>query len=107
MGGYGGMGGMMGSPYGPMAFAQGGPVNPEGGLGDGISAAIVSGDGQVEPAMLSPGEYVIPADVVSMIGDGDTGAGSSMLDQMLARIRTEKTGNPSQLPPMNPASLVG
>jgi hypothetical protein len=108
MGGFGGF-----NPYArrsPWGFAQGGEVpaaNPMGGLGDGIAAAIVAPDGSAEPAMLSPGEYVIPADVVSMIGDGDTDAGSDQLDQMLARIRVEKTGSPEQLPPMNPNALVG
>ena len=109
-GGFGGGFGMR-NPYarysGPMMFAQGGPVNPDGGMGDGIAAAIVAPDGSSEPAMLSPGEYVIPADVVSMLGDGDTDSGSDMLDQMLTSVRMQKTGQPNQLPPTNPNLLPG
>lgn len=76
-------------------------------MGDGIAAAIVSPDGSSEPALLSPGEYVIPADVVSMLGDGDTDAGSDQLDQMLGRVRMQKTGTPNQLPPADLSLLPG
>jgi len=46
------------------------------------------------PAMLSEGEFVIPADVVSMLGDGSTKAGSSALTQMMHEIRSMSRSAP-------------
>lgn len=43
-----------------------------------------------QEAALSEGEYVIPADVVSMLGDGNTDAGAKILDQMCEQIRKTK-----------------
>lgn len=43
-----------------------------------------------QPAALSEGEYVIPADVVSMLGDGNSDAGAKILDQFCKQIRKEK-----------------
>lgn len=93
-----GMGG-----WGMRGYAQGGMVNPEGGMGDGIPAMI---EGAGTPTALSPGEYVVPADVVSMIGDGDTNAGADQLDAMVSRVRMSKTGSPAQMPPMDPTLLA-
>ena len=45
---------------------------------------------------VSPGEYIIPADVVSMLGDGNSDEGSDKLDNMLDRVRVEKTGTKEQ-----------
>lgn len=50
--------------------------------------AVISDTG--EPAALSHGEYVIPADVVSMIGDGNSEAGAKILDGLLVDIRKAK-----------------
>lgn len=47
-------------------------------------------------AMLSDGEYVMPADVVGHLGDGSSDAGSKALDQIVAHIRKVKTGNTQQ-----------
>lgn len=62
---------------------RGGPVH--GGQDDTI------------PIMAARGEYVIPADVVSGLGDGYTGAGAKKLDDMVANIRGHK-GSPKKLP---------
>ncbi len=48
------------------------------------------------PANLSDGEYVIPADAVSMMGDGSTDAGGRELDQLVAKVRMQKTGTRKQ-----------
>lgn len=64
----------------------------EMGMDDSVPAAI---DG-AQPAKLSSGEVVIPADVVSMLGDGNTRAGASILRQMVERVRLQKTGSPVQ-----------
>lgn len=46
--------------------------------------------GEGTPAALSEGEYVIPADVVSMLGDGNSDAGAKILEQFCKQIRQEK-----------------
>lgn len=67
-------------------------VGEGGGMDDMIGGTIA---GQ-QPVALSPGEYVVPADVVSSIGDGSTDAGVKQLDGMLDRVRMEKTGTTKQ-----------
>jgi hypothetical protein len=52
----------------------------EGGFAHGGQADTI-------PAMLSEGEFVIPADVVSILGDGNSRAGGSALQQMMQQIR--------------------
>ena len=43
-----------------------------------------------QPAALSDGEFVIPADVVSHLGNGNSDAGAKVLEKMMARIRKER-----------------
>ena len=57
--------------------------------------------GDQQPVAVSPGEYIVPADVVSGLGDGSTDAGVKELDQMLDRVRMERTGMTNQPRPMN------
>jgi len=57
--------------------------------------------GDQQPVAVSPGEYIVPADVVSGLGDGSTDAGVEELDQMLDRVRMERTGMTRQPRPMN------
>lgn len=47
---------------------------------------------------LSGGEYIFPADVVSMLGDGNTKAGGQLLDQAIERLRKMKYGRKRQPP---------
>ena len=76
-------------------LAEGGYLNGEGdGMSDGISALI---DGEQEAA-LSDGEFVIPADVVSHIGNGSSEAGASKLYGMMDKIRQARTGSTEQAP---------
>ena len=59
------------------------------------------GDGQSDdiPAMLADGEFVIPADVVSALGNGSTKAGSDKLYDMMHNIRrTHRAGDHKDLP---------
>jgi len=72
----------------------GGVIGPGSGVSDSIPATI---DGR-EPARLSSGEYVVPSDVVSHVGDGDTNAGIAAIDQMMGQIRQAKTGSPASPP---------
>ena len=67
-----------------------------GGVGGGLDDSIPAVTDGNSPAALSSGEFVIPADVVAHIGDGNTQNGSAKLSDMLSRIRAYKTGNGSQ-----------
>ena len=50
--------------------------------------------------MLANGEFVIPADVVSSLGNGSNEAGASVLDELLQVIRQHKQDHdPKELPP--------
>jgi hypothetical protein len=81
------------------ASSRGGPVHgPGGGLDDAVPAVI---DGK-QPAKLSSGEYIIPSDAVSHLGDGSTAQGIRQLDGMVNRVRTARTGTtrqPARTPP--------
>ena len=67
-----------------------------GGVGDGMSDDIPANiDGEQEAA-LSEGEFVIPADVVSHLGNGSSSAGARRLYDMMATIREARTGSPEQ-----------
>jgi hypothetical protein len=61
--------------------------------------AMGPGHGQEDriPAMLSDGEYVIPADVVSRLGNGSNDHGARILDNLRAQVRKED-GRPNKLP---------
>lgn len=83
--------------------AQGGIMtlgNKSGGYldgpGDGMSDSIPGSIAGKQPARLADGEFVIPADVVSHIGNGSSKAGAKQLYGMLDRIRVARTGNPDQ-----------
>jgi hypothetical protein len=75
-------------------LAGGGKIvtGPGGGLDDLIPTTI---DGR-RAARLSDGEFVIPADVVSMFGDGSSRAGSQKLYDLVKGVRREKTGTTRQ-----------
>ena len=73
-----------------------------GGMDDRVGGTIA---GQA-PVALSPGEYVVPADVVSSIGDGSTDSGVEKLDGMLDRVRSEKTGTTKQPAPLRSGGVL-
>jgi len=66
------------------------------GPGDGMSDNIKANIDGVQEARLADGEFVIPADVVSHIGNGSSNAGAKKLHDMMNRIRHARTGNPRQ-----------
>jgi hypothetical protein len=74
----------------------------DGGMADTIGG-VVSGGDQVS---LSSGEFIIPADVVSMLGDGNSDAGADALHSLMERVRRMKTGSGEQAPPMDPRSVM-
>jgi hypothetical protein len=80
-------------------FARGGYLDGEGdGMSDSIPATI---EGK-QPARLADGEFVIPADVVSHLGNGSTKAGAQHLYAMLDKVRKARTGNKKQGKQINP-----
>lgn len=76
------------------------------GPGDGMSDHIPAMIGKRQPARLADGEFVIPADVVSHLGNGSTEAGAKQLYAMMSRIRKARTGNPKQGKQVDPRKLM-
>jgi hypothetical protein len=74
-------------------YARGGYLD---GQGDGMSDSIPATIEGKQPARLADGEFVIPADVVSHMGNGSTKAGSKRLYSMLDRVRKARTGHTKQ-----------
>ena len=84
-------------------LAKGGYINgPGDGMSDDIPATI-NGD---EPAALADGEFVIPADVVSHLGNGSSDAGSKRLYGMMDKVRKARTGNEKQGKQINPERFM-
>lgn len=87
-------------------FAAGGRTPANGkflmGDGDGMSDDIPATISDKQPARLADGEFVIPADVVSHIGNGSSKAGAQKLYKMMADIRKDRTGKTKQAPAIKP-----
>jgi hypothetical protein len=66
------------------------------GQGDGMSDDIPFNIEGEQPALLARDEYVIPADVVAMVGNGSSDAGADHIDQAIAGIRQAKYGRDQQ-----------
>ena len=71
------------------------------GMADTIPASI---DGR-DPAALSGGEFVIPADIVSGMGNGNSDAGAKSLYAMMDKVRQARTGMKKQPPAINPNQM--
>jgi hypothetical protein len=89
------------------AMSQGGvPTYAKGGYldgpGDGMSDSIPATIEGKQPARLADGEFVVPADVVSHLGNGSTKAGSQRLYGMLDKVRKARTGTAKQGKQINP-----
>lgn len=68
------------------------------GPGDGMSDSIPAVIGKRQPARLADGEFVVPADVVSHLGNGSTDAGARKLYSMMDKVRKARTGKKKQAP---------
>lgn len=117
-GGYGGPGDNASAGYGgsdnwaaggyikPKNYANGGVVALEGGgkiaigPGGGLDDLIPTSINGRRAAALSDGEFVIPADVVSMFGDGSSNAGARRLYDLVRQVRETKTGRSEQAGPL-------
>jgi hypothetical protein len=76
------------------------------GPGDGMSDNIPASIGDKQPARLADGEFVVPADVVSHLGNGSTDAGAKQLYAMLDKVRKARTGNHKQGKQINAGKFV-
>jgi len=57
------------------------------GPGDGVSDSIPATIGNKQPARLADGEFVVPARIVSELGNGSTEAGARQLYAMMDRVQ--------------------
>ncbi len=76
------------------------------GPGDGMSDDIPATIADKQPARLANEEFVIPADVVSHLGNGSSESGAKVLYDMMARVRKARTGNPKQGKQIDPHKLM-
>jgi hypothetical protein len=97
-------GGIMHSSLG--GYAAGGNPRLLQGPGDGMSDNIPATINGRQPARLADGEFVIPADVVSHLGNGSTEAGAKQLHGMMDKVRKARTGNPKQGKEINPEKYM-
>ena len=74
------------------------------GPGDGMSDDIPASIGKDQPALLADGEFVVPADVVSGLGNGSTDAGARQLYAMMEAVRKARTGTDKQAPEIDSSS---
>jgi hypothetical protein len=94
-----------GGPNSQNHFASGGMTSLGGysdggqmlkGPGDGMSDSIPANIANKQPARLANEEFVIPADVVSHLGNGSSDAGAKQLYSMMDRVRKARTGTKKQ-----------
>ena len=96
--------------------AQGGIPMAQGGIADagrylrgktdGMADEIETTIDEEQPALLSHGEFVIPADVVSHLGNGNSEAGAEKLYEMMDRIRVARTGTKEQGKEIDPDKFI-
>lgn len=85
----------------PGAQTEGQMKGDGGGMDDRLMGMI----GSSQPVALSTDEFVVPADVVSALGDGSSDAGAKVLYDMMDSVRRYKGGKTEQPPKMNPETL--
>jgi hypothetical protein len=84
------------------SFAEGGRIRGAGGGLDDLVPGTIEGRQRVR---LADGEFVVSADVVSALGDGSTDQGVRKLQEMMNRVRREKTGKTKQPGPISHKAL--
>jgi len=87
-------------------LAKGGEPRYLQGQTDGMADQIPSNIDGDQEAALSHGEFVIPADVVSHLGNGNSDAGAQKLYEMMDRIREARTGTKEQGKEINPDKFM-
>ena len=86
----------------PNAQTEGMVKGPGGGMDDQVMGTI----GGQQDVAVSPGEYIVPADVVSGLGDGNSESGAAELDKMNQKVRMARGGTVEQPPPVNAQQLM-
>jgi hypothetical protein len=76
------------------------------GPGDGMSDSIPASIENKRPARLATDEFVVPADVVSHLGNGSSEAGAKVLYAMMEKVRKARTGNTKQGKQINPSKFM-
>jgi len=76
------------------------------GPGDGMSDNIPATIAGKQPARLANDEFVVPADVVSHLGNGSSDAGAKQLYRMMDKVRAARTGKKSQAKQINPTKYM-
>lgn len=76
------------------------------GPGDGMSDDIPATIAGKQPARLANEEFVIPADVVSHLGNGSSEAGAKVLYKMMADVRKARTGKEKQAKQIKPERFM-
>jgi hypothetical protein len=103
----GGIAGLnQGGMYNLGGYAAGGNPRLLRGPGDGMSDNIPATINNRQPARLADGEFVVPADVVSHLGNGSTEAGAKKLHEMMDHVRKARTGNSEQGKEINPNKFM-
>ena len=95
----------------PQGMAMGGIASVNngyylGGKTDGMADEVPATIGGTQEARLSDGEFVIPADVVSHLGNGNSDAGADQLHGMMDNVRKERTGNSEQGKQIDPNKFM-
>jgi len=95
--------------YGDLGMQAGGLIN--GGGGDAMSDDIyvnaeMEANGQTQPIAVSSGEYIVPGDVVSHLGSGNTEGGADVMDQFIEDVRVQRTGTPVQPDPIDLSDVL-
>ena len=87
-------GGLQGYALGGLSMGHLGGYSDGGrllkGPGDGVSDSIPASIGAKQPARLAEGEFVIPARIVSELGNGSTDAGAKRLYAMMDRVKAKR-----------------
>jgi hypothetical protein len=89
-----------------LGYAAGGTARFLSGGGDGMSDSIPARIEGKQEARLADGEFVIPADVVSHLGNGSSKAGAKQLYTMMDKVRSARTGRKSQGKQINPSKYM-
>jgi hypothetical protein len=81
---------------GLQSLEAGGYLETGGEVGDGMADKIPASIDGMQEARLSDGEFVVPADVVSHLGNGSSDAGAKRLYEMMDKVRMARTGTKTQ-----------
>ena len=99
---------MIGNTVPQQMYAAGGIASGRflSGGGDGMSDSIKANINGSQEARLADGEFVVPADVVSHIGNGSSKAGAKQLYSMMDRVRQARVGTKKQGKQINPRKYL-